>query len=78
MMATVVSCDVNEVTFGCHPSVGTHCQENKPVIRSLEFSALTGVVQWIEHGPVNQRVTGSISSLDHMPGLQDRSPVGDA
>ena len=39
---------------------------------------LTGVAQWVEHQPVNQRITGSIPSLGHMPGLQVRSPVGGA
>ena len=38
--------------------------------------ALAGVAQWIECWPVNQRVTGSIPSLGHMPELQARSPVG--
>ena len=37
---------------------------------------LAGVAQWIEHGPVNQRVTGSILNLRHVPGLQARSPTG--
>ena len=27
-----------------------------------EMKALAGVAQWIEHGPANQRVTGSIPS----------------
>ena len=39
-------------------------------------AALAGVAQWIEHGPANQRVAGSIPSPGHMPGLQARSPVG--
>ena len=34
---------------------------------------LVSVAQWIECGPVNHRVTGSIPSLGHMPGLQARS-----
>ena len=39
--------------------------------------ALTGVrAQWTEHQPANQRVTGSIPSVGHMPGLGARSPVG--
>ena len=38
---------------------------------------MTGVVQWTECRPANQRVIGSIPSLGHMPGLQARSPVGD-
>ena len=37
--------------------------------------ALAGVAQWIECQPVNQRDTGWIPSLGHMPGLQARSPV---
>ena len=45
-------------------------------LKSNLISALAGVPQWIEHEPVNQRVTGSISSLGLMPGLQARSPVG--
>ena len=40
--------------------------------------ALAGVAQWIECQPANQRVAGSIPSLGHMPGLQNRSPVGGA
>ena len=38
--------------------------------------ALAGVVQWIGHRPVNQRVADSIPSQG--TGLQTRSPVGDA
>ena len=38
------------------------------------WSALAGVAQWIEGGPVNQTVTSSIPRLGHMPGLQARSP----
>ena len=37
---------------------------------------MAGVAQWIECWPVNQRVTGWISSLGHRPGLWARSPVG--
>ena len=38
---------------------------------------LAGVAQWIHHWPVNQRVTGSITSQGgHMPGLRARSPFG--
>ena len=40
--------------------------------------ALAGVVQWVEYRPAKQRVTGSIPSLGHMPGLQARSLVGGA
>ena len=43
---------------------------------TLEEVALAGVAQWIKCWPANQRVTGLISSLRHMPGLQSRSPVG--
>ena len=39
---------------------------------------LIGVAQWTECWSVNQRVTGSIASLGHVPGLQARSPVGGA
>ena len=39
-------------------------------------SALAGVVQWIERGPVNQRVASSDSQSGDMPGLQARSSVG--
>ena len=39
---------------------------------------LAGIAQWIEHQPVNQRVTGWIPSLEHMPGLRAKSPVGGA
>ena len=40
--------------------------------------AVAGVAQWIECGPVNQRVGVLIPSLGHMPGLPARSPVGGA
>ena len=33
-------------------------------------TTLAAVAQWIESWPGNQRVTGSIPSLGHMPGLQ--------
>ena len=33
------------------------------------------VAQWIECRPINQRVTSSIISLGHMPGLWAGSPV---
>ena len=39
----------------------------------MSFS-LAGVAQWIEHQPVNQRVSVSIPGLGHMPGSQARSP----
>ena len=39
-------------------------------------TALAGVAQCIEHGPVKQKVAGSIPSLGHLLGLQARSPVG--
>ena len=41
-----------------------------------EKEALAGVVQWIEHGPVNQRVAGFDSQSAHMAALQARSPLG--
>ena len=44
--------------------------------RALQkYMSLAGVAQWIERWPGNQRVTGSIPSLGHMPGLWARSPV---
>ena len=44
----------------------------------IKDKALPGVAQWIEHVPVNRRVTSSIPSLGHMLGLWARSPVGGA
>ena len=41
-----------------------------------EETALTGVAQWIECRPANQRVDGSFPSLRHMPWLWARCPVG--
>ena len=38
--------------------------------------ALAGVAQWIEHGPANQRVVGSIPSPGHMLGFLAGSPLG--
>ena len=35
----------------------------------MKDTALAGVAQWIEPGPANQKVTNSIPSLGHMPGL---------
>ena len=49
-----------------------HCQ------KKFQNTALAGVAQWIECWPENQRVSGSISSLGHMPGLKPRSPLGGA
>ena len=40
-------------------------------------SALAGVAQGIECWPGSRKVTNSILSPGHMPGLQARSPVGD-
>ena len=37
-------------------------------------AALVGVALWVEHGPVNQTVTGD-SQSGHLPGLQTRPPV---
>ena len=45
--------------------------------KNISKAALAGVAQRIECWPENQRVAGSIPS-GHMPGLQARSPVGDA
>ena len=33
------------------------------------FVPLAGMAQWIECQPANQRVTGSIPSLEHIPGF---------
>ena len=60
-----------------------HAYRYKTVCLMADFllknnRALAGVAQWIERRSSNQRVTGSISSLGHMPGLQARSPVGGA
>ena len=46
------------------------------MFKELKKSGLAGVAQWIELWPLNQKVTGSIPSVGHMPGLQARSPVG--
>ena len=43
--------------------------------KKILFIALVGVAQWIECWPANQRATGSIPSLGHMPGFWARSPV---
>ena len=40
------------------------------------YIALADVAQWFEGWPVNQWVTGLISSLGHVPALQARSPEG--
>ena len=37
---------------------------------------LVGVAQWTECWGANERVTGLISSLGHMPGLQARFQAG--
>ena len=54
----------NFIWFGC---IHEH-------LRSYFLLALAGVAQWIEHGPANQRVTGSIPSegtcLGFRPGPQ--------
>ena len=45
-------------------------------ILNLIIVTLAGIAQWIEHGPVNQKVTGSINfQSGQMPGVQARSPV---
>ena len=56
-----------------------HIPISRIVCKALLWSltrALAGVAQWVEHQPVNQRVTGSIPS--HMPGFQARFLVGGA
>ena len=37
---------------------------------------LDAVAQWTEHWLANQRVTGLIPSVGHMPRLWAKSPVG--
>ena len=49
--------------------------KNKTFFVVVSF-ALADMAQGIEYWPANQRVTGSIPSLGHMPGLLSRSPVG--
>ena len=49
--------------------INVHC----PTI--FTKTALACVAQWIECWPANQRVSSSIPSLGHMPGLQAGSPV---
>ena len=44
-------------------------------ILNLIIVTLAGIAQWIEHRPVNQKVTGSINFQSEMPGVQARSPV---
>ena len=43
--------------------------------RKSSHIALAGIAQWVECGPVNQRVASSIPS-GHMPELQARSLIG--
>ena len=43
------------------------------MFKELKKSGLAGVAQWIELWPLNQKVTGSIPSVGHMPGLQAKS-----
>ena len=45
------------------------------VVFKIKNVALAGVAQWIEYQPANQRVTSSIPTSGHKPGLQARSPV---
>ena len=44
--------------------------------KKIPNATLAGVAQWTACQPLNQRVTGLIPSLGHMPGLWARSPVG--
>ena len=48
------------------------------VLKKKLKSALVGMAQWIKCWPVNQRVTSSIPSLRHMPGLGAASLVSGA
>ena len=43
---------------------------------ALKKQHLAGVAQWTECRPANKRVAGLIPSLELMPGLRARSPVG--
>ena len=47
----------NKSTYSIHPC------NNK-------LMALAGIPQWVEHGPVNQRVTGSVPSRGTCPGCR--------
>ena len=47
----------------------------KPVIHN-KFYALSGVAQWIEHQPVNQRVAGLIPSQGMCLGCRSGSKLG--
>ena len=44
-------------------------EEIRILLSIILNAALAGVAQWIEYPPANQRVTGSIPSLGHVPGL---------
>ena len=52
------------------------------ILRINQIFALIGVAQWIEHGPVNQRVTGLVPGQDTCLGcglgsrgwVQERQP----
>ena len=46
-----------------------------PKLYKSYLCSLAGVAQYIECWPANQRVTGLIPSLGHMPGLWAMSPV---
>ena len=48
----------------------------KSQLQKVTHCALAGVAQWMECQPENQRVDGSISQSELMPGLWARSPVG--
>ena len=63
---------------GCQ--MGGDCWGMAEEMRGLRSTnrALAGVAQWIKCQPENQRVTGSIPSLEHVPELWTRSPVGSA
>ena len=43
-----------------------------------KFLTVAGVAQWIERQSMNQRADSFDSQSGHMPGLQARSPVGEA
>ena len=54
------------------------CNERRYTFNEIfkrQLTAPAGVAQWFECGPANQRVTGSIPILEHIPGLPAGSPV---
>ena len=71
-------CIYNNIPLGCHSNPLFFHTPQGTIPQQGTEPALAGVTQWIDCWHANQRVTGSIPSLGHMPGLQARSPVGGA